>query len=159
MWRYGVALAEPDGTPSPSTCAVTALAPRALDYTLAAYAADLAAPARRRRTAGSSSSAHSLGGAAATVAAAEHPAWTRRLVLIDPAIHLDRPRPRRRARRARSDRSPIPTPRRVRAEHPHWHEHDIELKALSAQPGQPVGGRADERRRTPRGMCGMPRPR
>ncbi len=64
-------------------------APRALDYTLDAYAADLAITRpdgprplgpRRRATRSAARQRRS--------AAAEHFGWTRRLVLIDPAIHL-----------------------------------------------------------------------
>ncbi len=70
---------------------------------------------------------HSLGGAASTVAAASAAEWTRRLVLIDPAIHVDGRDAaivRRSQERAFADtRLEV-----VQQEHPHWHPQDQELK-------------------------------
>jgi pimeloyl-ACP methyl ester carboxylesterase len=70
---------------------------------------------------------HSLGAAASTVAAASDPAWTNRLLLIDPAIMVDGRDAtivRRSQERAFADnRIEV-----VREEHPHWHEQDLELK-------------------------------
>ncbi|MCT9820667.1 alpha/beta hydrolase [Microbacterium sp. W1N] len=136
MWRFGTALADA------GWCAVAVdlrghgRAPRALDYSIAAYAADV-------RHTGADDDApwdlvigHSLGGAAATVAAADAPAWTRRLVLVDPAIHLaarDRTIVANSQQRAFADTSVAA----VRAEHPAWHPHDIELKGLAAQQASP----------------------
>ncbi len=134
MWRYGLSLADAGWRADAVDLRGHGVAPRALDYTIAAYAADLAAA---RPDAGEDAPwdlvvAHSLGGAAATVLAAADPGWTRRLVLIDPAIHLasrDREIVRDSQERSFAD----PTIAAVRAEHPRWHPHDIELKALSAQ--------------------------
>nr|WP_081811519.1 alpha/beta hydrolase [Microbacterium paraoxydans] len=70
---------------------------------------------------------HSLGGAAGTVAAADDADWTRRLVLIDPAIHVvqqDAADVRRSQERAFADNRLDA----VRQEHPHWHPQDQELK-------------------------------
>jgi len=75
---------------------------------------------------------HSLGGAASTAVAATDPDWTRRLILIDPAIHLS-PRDRNIVRNSQTRSFADPTVEAVRAEHPTWHENDIELKALSAR--------------------------
>ncbi|MGA7148433.1 MAG: alpha/beta hydrolase [Microbacterium sp.] len=131
MWRYGVALAGAGWHADAVDLRGHGTAPRALDYTLAAYAADLAAT-----TSGTGPwdlvVGHSLGGAAATLAAASDTAWARRLVLIDPAIALtDRDREIVRASQEASFADP--TPAAVREAHPDWHEHDVELKALSAQ--------------------------
>lgn len=132
MWRYGTALAD-DGWHAESVdLRGHGTAPRALDYTIAAYAADLAITRPGRGGTWDLVIGHSLGGAASTVAAAADPEWTRRLVLVDPAIHLagrDRDIVRRAQDRAFADTSEAA----VRAEHPDWHENDIELKALSAQ--------------------------
>lgn len=132
MWRYGVALAEAGWRADAVDLRGHGAAPRALDYTIDAYAADLS----RVRPGGDGAwdlvLAHSLGGAAATVASADDPGWTRRLVLVDPAIHLaarDRDIVRTSQERAFADTSIAA----VRAEHPTWHPQDIELKALSAQ--------------------------
>lgn len=132
MWRYGVALAEAGWRADAVDLRGHGTAPRALDYRIDAYAADI-----RQARPGDADGwdlvvAHSLGGAAATVAAAADPGWTRRLVLVDPAIHLaarDREIVRESQERAFAD----PSIAAVRAEHPAWHPQDIELKALSAQ--------------------------
>jgi pimeloyl-ACP methyl ester carboxylesterase len=135
MWRYGVTLADAGWYAEAVDLRGHGTAPRALDYTLDAYAGDLArvrADAAAEDAAWDLVIAHSLGGAAATLASAGDPGWTRQLVLVDPAIHLsahDRDIVRASQERAFGDTSVAA----VRAEHPHWHEHDIELKALSAQ--------------------------
>ena len=132
MWRYGVALADAGWHAVAVDLRGHGGAPRALDYTLDAYAADLAITRPEGRDHWELVVAHSLGGAAATMAAAEHFGWSRRLILIDPAIHLsdhDRDVVRDSQERSFAD----PTQAAVRADHPDWHEQDIELKALSAQ--------------------------
>ncbi|HZU94450.1 MAG TPA: alpha/beta hydrolase, partial [Microbacterium sp.] len=70
---------------------------------------------------------HSLGGASSTVAAASVPEWTRRLVLIDPAIVLEGRDAKaiRKSQQRAFDDNRIEV---VREEHPHWHPQDIELK-------------------------------
>ncbi|GAA2007081.1 alpha/beta fold hydrolase [Microbacterium ulmi] len=132
MWRYGVTLADAGWHATAVDLRGHGTAPRALDYTLAAYAADVAATTPDGGGPWDLVVGHSLGGAATTVAAARHVGWTRRLVLVDPAIHLvphDRDVVRESQERSFAD----PGVAAVRAEHPTWHEHDIELKALSAQ--------------------------
>ena len=99
----------------------------ALDYTVAAYAADRTHTRPADDGSWDAVIAHSLGGAASTVAAAAYPKWTRRLVLIDPAIHVtgrDAGIIRRSQERAFTD----PSEQTVAAEHPHWHPQDVELK-------------------------------
>ena len=89
MWRLGDALADAGWHATAVDLRGHGDAPRSLDYSVAAYAADLAAT---RPSDGGSWDAvigHSLGGAASTVAAASDSEWTRRLVLIDPAIHVN----------------------------------------------------------------------
>lgn len=137
MWRYGVALADAGWRVDAVDLRGHGTAPRALDYTLDAYAADLAATA----PAGPASTGtapwdlvvgHSLGGAASVLAAAADPAWTRRLVLVDPAIALTE-RDREIVRDSQQRSFDDPSQAAVRAEHPHWHEQDVELKSLSAR--------------------------
>ncbi|MFJ2553390.1 alpha/beta fold hydrolase [Microbacterium sp. NPDC087591] len=127
MWRLGDALAEAEWHATAVDLRGHGDAPRSLDYSLAAYGADLVAT---RPSDGGSWDAvigHSLGGAASTVAAASDSAWTRRLVLIDPAIHVDGRDAgivRRSQERAFADtRLEV-----VQEEHPHWHPQDQELK-------------------------------
>lgn len=136
MWRYGVALADAGWQAQAVDLRGHGLAPRALDYSIAAYAADVAHTGAPDGEPWDLVIGHSLGGAAATLASADVPAWTRRLILVDPAIHLsdhDRQVVRRSQQRAFAD----PTVTAVRAEHPDWHAHDVELKALSAQQASP----------------------
>jgi pimeloyl-ACP methyl ester carboxylesterase len=132
MWRYGVALADAGWRADAVDLRGHGLAPRALDYRIEAYAADLAATRTPDGAPWDLVVAHSLGGAAAAVASAADPRWATRLVLIDPAIHLV-PRDRDIVRDSQERSFADPSEAAVRAEHPQWHEHDIELKALSAQ--------------------------
>lgn len=131
MWRYGAALADAGWRADAVDLRGHGTAPRVLDYTIAAYAADIGAT-RPDGDTWDLVIGHSLGGAASVVAVAGDPSWTRRLVLVDPAIALtdhDRDVVRDSQTRSFDD----PSPAAVRAEHPHWHEQDVELKALSAQ--------------------------
>jgi pimeloyl-ACP methyl ester carboxylesterase len=131
MWRYGVALADAGWRADAVDLRGHGSAPRVLDYTLAAYAADVVVTRGGDRP-WDLVIGHSLGGAAAVLAAASDSGWTRQLVLIDPAIALtdrDRGIVRDSQTRAFDD----PSQAAVRAEHPDWHPQDIELKALSAQ--------------------------
>lgn len=132
MWRYGVALSDAGWRATAIDLRGHGTAPRALDYTLEAYAADLAGTRPDDGAPWDLVIAHSLGGAASVISSAEHAGWTRRLILIDPAIALtarDRDIVRDSQERSFAD----PSEQAVRAEHPHWHPQDIELKALSAQ--------------------------
>lgn len=132
MWRYGVTLADAGWLAVAVDLRGHGLAPRTLDYSIPAYAADLAETLPEDGGAWDLVVGHSLGGAAVTSTAAAHPSWARQLVLIDPAIHLsdhDRDVVRNSQEAAFAD----PTIAAVRREHPNWHPQDIELKALSAQ--------------------------
>lgn len=131
MWRFGTALADDGWHAAAVDLRGHGTAPRALDYTLAAYAADIAAT---RPAAGGWDLVigHSLGGAAATLAAASDPHWTARLVLVDPGIHLVEP-DRQVVRESQEAAFADPSEAAVAAEHPHWHPHDIELKALGTR--------------------------
>ncbi|MBN6192502.1 alpha/beta fold hydrolase [Microbacterium sp. K41] len=127
MWRLGDAIAATGAAATAVDLRGHGDAPRSLDYTVDAYAADLAATASDGGGPWDAVVGHSLGGAAATVAAAGSPDWTRRLVLIDPALHVDGRDAgivRRSQERAFADnRIEV-----VREEHPHWHPQDHELK-------------------------------
>ncbi|AVL98175.1 alpha/beta hydrolase [Microbacterium paraoxydans] len=127
MWRLGDALAAAGWHATAVDLRGHGDAPRALDYSVAAYAADLAATRPPGAGAWDAVIGHSLGGAAGTVAAADDADWTRRLVLIDPAIHVVQPDAadiRRSQERAFADNRLDA----VRQEHPHWHPQDQELK-------------------------------
>ena len=127
MWQTGDALAAAGWQATAVDLRGHGEAPRAREYTVAAYAADVAAARRAPGRAWDAVVAHSLGGAASTVAAASDPSWTDRLILIDPAILVegrDEKIVRRSQERAFADnRLEV-----VREEHPHWHPQEIELK-------------------------------
>lgn len=127
MWRLGDALANSGWHAVAVDLRGHGDAPRALDYTIGAYAADLAAASPARGAAWDAVIGHSLGGAASTVAAASDPRWTSRLILIDPAILVDGKDAsivrRSQARAFADNRIEV-----VREEHPHWHPQDLELK-------------------------------
>lgn len=127
MWRLGVALADAGWRAVAVDLRGHGDAPRALDYSVAAYAADLSATRPETGTGWDAVIAHSLGAAASTVSSASDPDWARRLVLIDPAIVVDGRDAaivRRSQERAFADNRVAA----ARAEHPHWHEQDLELK-------------------------------
>ena len=144
MWRFGVALADAGWHATAVDLRGHGLAPRALDYTIAAYAADLigVTPEIDNETADTTPwdlvIGHSLGGASAIVAAAAYPAWTKQLVLIDPAVVLSRDA-RANMRNGQERTFAEETAVTIRAEHPTWHENDIELKAVSVQQGSRWG--------------------
>lgn len=127
MWRFGDALADAGWQATAVDLRGHGDAPRSLDYSVAAYGADLAVTLSEGGGAWDAVIGHSLGGAASTVAAASAAEWTRRLVLIDPAIHVDGRDAaivRRSQERAFADtRLEV-----VQQEHPHWHPQDQELK-------------------------------
>ncbi|WP_236014922.1 alpha/beta fold hydrolase [Microbacterium stercoris] len=127
MWRFGVALADAGWCATAVDLRGHGDAPRALDYRVAAYAADVAQVRPPAGGAWDLVVGHSLGGAATTSASADHPDWTRRIVLVDPAIVVDAHDSqvvRRSQERAFADNRI----EAVREEHPHWHPHDLELK-------------------------------
>lgn len=127
MWRLGDALAAAGWHATAVDLRGHGDAPRSLDYTIAAYGADLGAVRPESGGTWDAVIGHSLGGASSAVAAASDPEWTRRLVLIDPAIVLDGRDAgviRRSQERAFADNRI----EAVREEHPHWHPQDVELK-------------------------------
>lgn len=127
MWRFGVALADAGWRATAVDLRGHGDAPRALDYTVAAYAADVAATVRSDGEPWDLVLGHSLGGAAVTTAAAGAPDWARRLVLVDPALCMsehDSGVIRRSQQRAFDDNRI----ERVREDQPHWHPQDQELK-------------------------------
>ena len=127
MWRLGSALGEAGWAASAVDLRGHGSAPRALDYTIDAFAADVAATTPPQGGPWDLVIGHSLGGAAAVVASAGQPTWARRLVLIDPGIVVlgaDAEAVRTSQEQAFADnRAEL-----VRAEHPDWHPQDIELK-------------------------------
>ncbi|MGC5171712.1 alpha/beta fold hydrolase [Microbacterium sp. DT81.1] len=127
MWRIGVGLADAGWHAEAVDLRGHGSAPRALDYRLTAYAADLAETRPEGGGPWDLVVGHSLGGAASVLAAADRPDWTRRLVLVDPGIVVMQ----RDAEIVRSSQERAFADNRlavVREEHPNWHPHDLELK-------------------------------
>lgn len=132
MWRIGVALADAGWRAEAVDLRGHGDAPRTLDYSVAAYGADLAETAAPGGVAWDAVIGHSLGGAATVIASADHPEWSRRLVLIDPAILVEK----RDADIVRKSQDRAFADNRlavVTAEHPTWHPIDLELKIDSVQ--------------------------
>ncbi len=127
MWRVGTALADAGWHATAVDLRGHGDAPRALDYSVAAYAADLVATEPDGGGAWDAVVGHSLGGAAGTAAAASAPEWTRRLVLLDPAILVDG-RDAAIVRRSQERAFADNRVELVQQEHPHWHPQDWELK-------------------------------
>lgn len=127
MWRFGLALADAGWYAQAIDLRGHGDAPRALDYRVEAYAVDLEHTHPNHAGAWDLVIGHSLGGTAATLASARHPRWTRRLVLIDPAIHLDDEQ-RETVRSGQAASFDDPSAESVRRANPHWHPHDVELK-------------------------------
>lgn len=128
MWRYGTALADDGWHAVAVDLRGHGTAPRALDYSIAAYASDVAAVTGPWDLV----IGHSLGGAAAVVAAAGNADWAARLVLIDPALRL-LPEDRAAVIQSQEQSFADPSEEAVRAAHPGWHPLDIELKAAAAR--------------------------
>ena len=127
MWRLGDALAAAGWHATAIDLRGHGDAPRALDYSVQAYGADLVSTLPTGGGRWDAVVGHSLGGAASTVAAASSPEWTARLVLLDPAILVDG----RDAAIVRKSQERAFADNRielVREEHPHWHPQDWELK-------------------------------
>jgi pimeloyl-ACP methyl ester carboxylesterase len=136
MWRFGAALADDGWHAVAVDLRGHGSAPRTLDYTIPAYAADVAATTPTRGGAWDLVIGHSLGAAASTLAAADAPDWARRLVLVDPALHL-LPADREIVRNSQEAAFADTSVEAVRAQHPRWHAQDLELKALAAQQASP----------------------
>ena len=127
MWRIGDTLANAGWRAVAVDLRGHGDAPRALDYTVGAYAEDLATTHPNGGHGWDAVIGHSLGAAASTVAAASDASWTKRLLLIDPAIvveNRDANIVRKSQERAFADNRIAV----VREQHPHWHEQDLELK-------------------------------
>lgn len=127
MWRVGTALADAGWHATAVDLRGHGDAPRALDYSVAAYAADLVATAPDDGGPWDAVVGHSLGAAASTAAAASAPEWTRRLLLLDPAILVDG-RDAAIVRRSQERAFADNRIQLVQQEHPHWHPQDWELK-------------------------------
>ncbi|MGW9628554.1 alpha/beta fold hydrolase [Microbacterium sp. NPDC055521] len=127
MWRIGTALADAGWQATAVDLRGHGGAPRALDYSVAAYGADVAAVRPDDGDEWDAVIGHSLGAASTVIAATTASGWARRLVLIDPAIRVAG-RDEGIIRRSQQRAFASPDVESVRAEHPEWHPQDVELK-------------------------------
>lgn len=134
MWRIGAAAADAGFEATAVDLRGHGDAPRALDCSIAAYAADVAAVRPPGGGTWDGVIGHSLGAAATVVAAAATPNWASRLVLIDPAISVD-DRDAGIIRRSQQRAFAAPDVATVRDEHPQWHPLDVELKVDAVRRG------------------------
>ena len=103
------------------------VAPRAQSYRIADFAADLVATKPEGAVSWDVVIGHSIGGASAVLAAHLNPSWTKKLVLLDPALEL-----------GDATRNQVLENQRlghlhhgideVREANPSWHPLDVELK-------------------------------
>ncbi|MFZ4893915.1 alpha/beta fold hydrolase [Plantibacter sp. Mn2098] len=126
-WRIGSDLADRGWHVTAVDLRGHGFAPRTQDYRVESYAEDLVATRPDGGGGWDLVVGHSLGGAAATVAAATDQTWTRRLVLIDPAIQVE-DRDAAIVRASQEASFADNTEASVRAKNPSWHDLDVELK-------------------------------
>lgn len=88
-WQVLEALAEDGWSATAVDLRGHGSAPRASRYRIADFAKDLQGTPPEAGGSWDLVLGHSIGGAAAVVASSEQPQWTRRLVLLDPALALD----------------------------------------------------------------------
>ena len=102
-------------------------APRTSTYRIADFASDVALVTPHREGPWDVVIGHSIGAASAVVAASQHPKWTRRLVLIDPALDLD-DQTRNEVLENQRLGHLVHGVEKVRDLNPHWHPLDVQLK-------------------------------
>lgn len=122
-WRLGPALADLGFSVTAPDLRGHGNSGPAASYELASYAADLLELAGPWDVA----IGHSLGGAAVILGAVAQPEWTRRAVLLDPAVWMP-PDPETEALLTSPFRMPL-TPEAVMEANPTWHAEDARIKA------------------------------
>jgi pimeloyl-ACP methyl ester carboxylesterase len=131
MWELGEGLGAAGWSATAVDLRGHGTAPRTSTYRIADFAADLAAT-RSHDDTWDAVIAHSIGAAAAVVAAAGAPDWTRRLVLLDPALRADE---QLRSTILDSQRAAHhgATVAQVAADYPHWHPQTVQLRVSAAR--------------------------
>jgi pimeloyl-ACP methyl ester carboxylesterase len=125
MWRLGEAFAEKGWCATAIDLRGHGNAPRTTTYRISDFADDLLLTNPTHQGNWDVVIGHSIGAASSVVAAASDKAWTKKLVLLDPALTVG---PERRqmvidGQRYAHDHL---TEDEVRQENPHWHPLDIE---------------------------------
>lgn len=105
-------------------------APRASSYRIADFAEDLAHTHPDSAASWDLVAGHSIAGAAVVSASAHNPQWTKKLVLLDPALYVVRDNQEAVLARQRYGHDQL-TEDEVRAQFPHWHPQDQELRVVA----------------------------
>jgi pimeloyl-ACP methyl ester carboxylesterase len=131
MWELGEGLGAAGWSATAVDLRGHGTAPRTSSYRIIDFAADLIATTSSDGV-WDAVIAHSIGAAAAVVAAANAPDWTRRLVLLDPALRAD---DQLRATILENQRAAHlgATVAQVAADNPHWHPQTVELRVSAAR--------------------------
>ena len=126
-WQLSEALAEAGWSATAVDLRGHGLAPRATRYRIEDFAEDLASSTPDGGGSWDVVIGHSIGAASAVFAAHRNPTWTRRLILLDPALEL-----------GDATREQVLENQRqghlhqgvedIRVANPHWHPLDVELK-------------------------------
>ena len=131
-WRLGEALAGWGFLATAVDLRGHGYAPRGSRYRIQDFAEDLAGTTPAVAAPWDVVIGHSIGAASAVVAAQHHPDWTRKLVLLDPALTLGEER-KKLVHQGQLDGHDRLTEADVARDNPHWHPLDIELRIWSAK--------------------------
>lgn len=131
-WQLGGSLASWDYLATAVDLRGHGYAPRADRYRLHDFAGDLEHTTPDHGGAWDVVIGHSIGAASAVLAAHHRPEWTKRLVLLDPALLLGDER-KEQVRQGQLDAHDRLSEDDVARDNPHWHPLDVELRVWSAR--------------------------
>jgi len=132
MWRLGEAFAQNGWCATAIDLRGHGGAPRASTYRISDFADDLLLTNPTHQGNWDVVIGHSIGAASSVVAAATDKNWTKKLVLLDPALTLGPERQQMVIDGQRYSHDHL-TEEEVRAENPHWHSLDIEQRVTAAK--------------------------
>jgi len=126
-WQVSEALAEAGWSATAVDLRGHGLAPRATCYRIEDFAEDLASASPDGGGSWEVVVGHSIGAASAVMAAHRAPTWTKRLVLLDPALELGEATKNQVLENQRQGHL-YQSVDDIRQANPHWHPLDVELK-------------------------------
>lgn len=129
-WFLGTGLAQAGWSATAVDLRGHGYAPRGSTYRIEDFAADVEATHPIGGGSWDLVIGHSIGAAAATVAAHHTPTWTKKLVLLDPALLVDDER-KERVRTGQLYGHDHLTEEEVARDNPHWHPLDVEFRVWS----------------------------
>lgn len=132
MWRLGEAFAERSWCATAIDLRGHGQAPRTARYRISDFADDLLLTNPTHQGNWDAVIGHSIGAASAVVAAAADRDWTKKLILIDPALTLDAERKKMVIEGQLYAHDHL-TEEEVQRENPHWHALDIEQRVRSSR--------------------------